>query len=93
MGLLHKYTRQSEITRKETGPLLFYIKDTTKSFLNFMTRPGTLKYLRSTPLKVASKIFGYPWIIALIIGYFLVFGNKEEEDVKEEKDTKKNGKR
>ena len=35
-----------------------------------MTRPGTLKYLRSLPLKVASKIFGYPWIIALIIGLF-----------------------
>ncbi|MBU4377307.1 MAG: glycosyltransferase family 39 protein [Candidatus Omnitrophica bacterium] len=70
MGLLHRYTRQSEAVRSETGPLLFYIKNTTKSFTNFMTRPGTLKYLRNIPLKVASKIFGYPWIIALIIGLF-----------------------
>lgn len=70
MGLLHRYTRQSEETRSETGPFLFYMKNTAKSFTNFMTRPGTLKYLKSAPLKAASKILGYPWIIALIIGLF-----------------------
>ncbi len=70
MGLVHKYARQSEAVRSETTPLRFYIKDATKSFVNFLARPGTLKYLRYLPLKVASKIFGYPWIIAVIIGLF-----------------------
>lgn len=70
MGLLNKYSRQSDMARAEIGPLAFYVKDTSKSFVNFLTRPGTLKYLRNAPLKTASKIFGYPWVILWIMGLF-----------------------
>ena len=34
--------------------------------------PGTFKYLKSEPLKIASKIYGYPWVVFWLLGLLFV---------------------
>lgn len=76
MGLLHKYARESAEERAKTGPFLYYTRESARSAVTFLTIPGTLKYLRSVPLKIFSKIYGYPWVVFWLIGLFFARYNK-----------------
>ncbi|MDD5680137.1 MAG: glycosyltransferase family 39 protein [Candidatus Omnitrophica bacterium] len=76
MGLTHKYAREIRSKDIKTAPLLYYAGQATECINIFFTRPGTLKYLRSEPIKVLSKIFGYPWVVFWIAGLFFVRYNK-----------------
>jgi hypothetical protein len=55
----------------ETNAVVFYFKQTTSSFMSLFFRPGTLKYLESKPLKIAGKIFSFPWMTFWGIGFFV----------------------
>jgi hypothetical protein len=68
MGLTHKYIRDGGLENTKMGPFMYYTNHTMRSAIQFFTLPGTLKYLKSKPLKVASKIFGYPWVIFWLTG-------------------------
>ena len=70
IGLLHRYARVSDSETTKMGPLLYYADYVTRSTIQFFAIPGTLKYLRSRPIKIASKIYGYPWVIFWLIGIF-----------------------
>jgi len=68
MGLIHKYVREGGFQKTKMNPLLYYTSDAAKSTIQFFILPGTFKYFKSKPLKVASKIFGYPWVAFWLIG-------------------------
>lgn len=73
MGLPHQYVRainRGEVDPQKTGPAGYYAVQAAKSVANFVGRPGTLKYLKSLPIKVLSKIYGYPWVVFWMIGLF-----------------------
>jgi hypothetical protein len=70
MGLTHNYARYKVSKNIEMDPFLYYINHTARSIMQFLALPGTLKYLGSKPLKVASKIYAYPWMIFWLIGLF-----------------------
>ena len=76
MGLTHKYAREIRSKDIKTGPVMYYAVQSAKSINIFFTRPGTLKYLRSLPIKILSKIYGYPWVVFWLIGLFFVKYNK-----------------
>jgi 4-amino-4-deoxy-L-arabinose transferase-like glycosyltransferase len=51
-------------------PVFFsYFHEAWHDFLALMARPGTLKYLRSYPIRVACKIFGYPFVVFCWVGF------------------------
>lgn len=68
MGFVRKYEREGGFERVKISPLKFYASRATKSIIQFFTLPGTLKYLGSVPIKIASKIYGYPWVAFWLIG-------------------------
>jgi len=70
MGLPHKYAREIRSKDIKMSPVLYYTAQAAESINIFFTRPGTLKYLRSLPIKILSKIYGYPWVVFWIIGLF-----------------------
>ncbi len=70
MGMLHNYTRTPEDIREKTGPVRYYASLISKSIIQFFTAPGTFKYLSSEPLKIFSKIYGYPWVAFWLLGLF-----------------------
>ncbi|MEA3305731.1 MAG: glycosyltransferase family 39 protein [Candidatus Omnitrophota bacterium] len=70
MGLTHKYERDGGFEKTKMSPLVYYLNHTARSVIQFFTLPGTLKHLKSRPLKIASKIYGYPWVIFWLIGIF-----------------------
>ena len=76
MGLTHKYERAGGFEKTKMNPLQYYANHTARSTIQFFTIPGTLKYLRSRPLKIASKIYGYPWVVFWLIGVFFAEYNK-----------------
>jgi len=76
MGLTHKYAREIRSKDIKTTPALYYTGQAAECINIFFTRPGTLKYLRSVPIKVLSKVFGYPWVVFWIAGLFFARYNK-----------------
>lgn len=76
MGLTHKYAREIRSKDIKISPVLYYTDQTAKCINIFLTRPGTLKYLRSMPIKIFSKIYGYPWVVFWIMGLFFARYNK-----------------
>lgn len=76
MGLTHKYAREILSKDIKTTPVLYYAGQAAKCINIFFTRPGTLKYLRSMPIKVISKVFGYPWVVFWMTGLFFARYNK-----------------
>ncbi len=70
IGLLRKYAKEDDPENVKTGPFLYYTGRTVSSFIQFFTLPGTLKYFRSQPIKMASKIYGYLWMVFWLIGIF-----------------------
>lgn len=76
MGLTHKYAREIRSKDIKTTPVLYYTAQAAECINIFFTRPGTLKYLRSLPIKIASKVFGYPWVVFWIAGLFFARYNK-----------------
>lgn len=76
MGLTHKYAREIQSKNIKTIPALYYADQAVECINIFFTRPGTLKYLRSVPIKALSKVFGYPWVVFWIAGLFFARYNK-----------------
>ncbi len=70
MGLLHKYKRDGGFEALRMSPAAYYANRSFRSALEFFTLPGTLKYLKWRPLRVASKIYGYPWMVFWLTGLF-----------------------
>jgi len=71
MGLTHHYARYRESKDITVHPFLHYTDLTARSIIQFFTLPGTFKYLESRPLRVVSKIFGYPWMVFWLVGFLL----------------------
>lgn len=69
MGITHHYARYRESEDIKAHPFLHYTHLTAKSIIQFFTLPGTFKYLESRPLRAASKILGYPWMVFWLIGF------------------------
>jgi hypothetical protein len=76
MGLTHKYAREIRSKDIKMSPFLYYVSQAAESINLFIARPGTLKYLRSVPIKILSKIYGYPWVFFWLIGLFFARYNK-----------------
>ncbi len=70
IGLMHKYTKADSPEEAKMGPFLYYTDRTVRSVVQFFTIPGTLKHFRSRSIKIASKIYGYPWVIFWLAGVF-----------------------
>ena len=68
MGLTNNYSRYKESRQIDAHPFVYYTEQTIRSTVQFFTLPGTFKYLQYRPLKVASKIFGYPWMVFWLAG-------------------------
>lgn len=78
MGLLHKYHRDGGFRGTGQQPFYYYVNRSVRSTIEFFTLPGTLKYLKSRPIRVVSKIYGYSWMVFWIIGLaFSGFGRLE----------------
>lgn len=69
-ALTHKYARYKVSKKIEMDPLPYYVNHTVRSFIQYFTIPGTFKYFKSRGLKVASKIYGYPWMVFWLVGVF-----------------------
>ena len=70
MGLLNKYERDGGAEGTGMGPVRYYAVLTAESVAQFFTLPGTFKYFKSEPLRMVSKIFGYPWVFFWLAGLF-----------------------
>ncbi|MBN1872351.1 MAG: glycosyltransferase family 39 protein [Candidatus Omnitrophica bacterium] len=70
MGFVHKYGRDDGLEGTGAGPVRYYADLVIESIVQFFTLPGTFKYFKSETLRMASKIFGYPWVFFWIVGLF-----------------------
>jgi len=68
-GLFGSYSRNKDPYTMGMKPVPYYISVTTRCFMSLMTRPVPFKYFKSDVLKVAGKVFCYPWIVFWIIGF------------------------
>ena len=69
VGLVGSYAKDREKIPPGQGPVGYYVRTTSHCLTELMTRPGSLKYFGSVPLKVAGKIFGYPFVVFWVIGF------------------------
>lgn len=79
MGLTHKYRRDGGFEYTGQSPFMYYADRSIRSFVEFFTLPGTLKYFKSKPLKVVSKIYGYGWVGFWLAGLFFAGFKKIEQ--------------
>jgi hypothetical protein len=76
--LLKSYAWHKESDPQWYSPFFYYVKTTANGLLNLLARPGSLKYLRYPPINIIGKIFGYPWMIFWLTGFFAgIFHSKK----------------
>jgi 4-amino-4-deoxy-L-arabinose transferase-like glycosyltransferase len=71
-GLIGGYERHKEfLPTKLQHEKMWYINATGRGLATLMTKPGSLKYFGSKPLKVAGKVFGYPFNLFVLAGLLI----------------------
>jgi len=79
MGLTHRYRRDGGLEKTKMSPPMYYANRTSRCIIAFFTLPGTFKYFKSPPLKLFSRIYGWPWMIFCFIGFLSARYNKLEQ--------------
>lgn len=70
-GIFRSYARDKQAQEKKEPPVVYYIKAGTQYLMFLMTSPGTLKDLKSPPLRIAGKISGYFWVALWMLGFIV----------------------
>jgi hypothetical protein len=70
-GMYKSYERNQDLKSQGLPPLPYYLNASSRCLLSLLTRPVSLKYFGSKPLKAAGKIYSYPWIMFWLAGILL----------------------
>jgi 4-amino-4-deoxy-L-arabinose transferase-like glycosyltransferase len=66
-GMVNSFARNN-LQQQGLNPIVYYLQAGFESLLGLLTDPGNFKYFDSYSLRIAGKIFGYPWMIFWLIG-------------------------